>query len=245
MAEYTPEHRNIKPISDQIELIESKIHTAEIYKEKLEKKAATVKEAQDAVDATIEKEYDTIGEEIQVLKEMYDKYRLEGFKNNIGKNKPGATQIGAVTLLVPPSRIAIYERQDNMVIDLMRAPGNIKKSIGKRDITIQIDAIFPDLDSINNILRPLYAQFVRAPFVPIENTHISRIINPQLFWTKDENYSAESYTHPEEGQNLETYTITKNNVHTKPSQMKGGEAPLTKKDRDKIAEDKNTMLVVS
>ena len=111
--------------------------------------------------------------EIEEVALSYDDFRVNGYLNKNGSLKRGAIKIGAFYAIIPPSRLSVFERSDNQVISTLRQPGNVKLKQARLDTTIQVELVFPDLESINNNFRPILAQFIRAPFVPIDNYHLN------------------------------------------------------------------------
>lgn len=124
--------------------------------------------------------------EIEEVALSYDDFRVNGYLNKNGSLKRGAIKIGAFYAIIPPSRLSVFERSDNQVISTLRQPGNIKLKQARLDTTIQVELVFPDLESINNNFRPILAQFIRAPFVPIDNYHLNMLLNPTVKWDIDD-----------------------------------------------------------
>lgn len=124
--------------------------------------------------------------EIEEVALSYDDFRVNGYLNKNGSLKRGAIKIGAFYAIIPPSRLSVFERSDNQVISTLRQPGNIKLKQARLDTTIQVELIFPDLESINNNFRPILAQFIRAPFIPIDNYHLNMLLNPTVKWDIDD-----------------------------------------------------------
>ena len=124
--------------------------------------------------------------EIEEVALSYDDFRVNGYLNKSGSLKRGAIKIGAFYAIIPPSRLSVFERSDNQVISTLRQPGNVKLKQARLDTTIQVELVFPDLESINNNFRPILAQFIRAPFVPIDNYHLNMLLNPTVKWDIDD-----------------------------------------------------------
>lgn len=124
--------------------------------------------------------------EIEEVALSYDDFRVNGYLNKNGSLKRGAIKIGAFYAIIPPSRLSVFERSDNQVISTLRQPGNVKLKQARLDTTIQVELVFPDLESINNNFRPILAQFIRAPFVPIDNYHLNMLLNPTVKWDIDD-----------------------------------------------------------
>lgn len=143
-------------------------------------------------------------DEIKKILNIQEKYQeifrnpRTGIKDNDSKSnflyrnehhdlKAGLFKIGAFYTYVPPSKISITQRLQNDQVILLRAPGSMKKMGKTVDITINLEVLFPNLAAINENLRPIIAQFIRTPFVPIENVHVQDILIPDVRWTKTEN----------------------------------------------------------
>lgn len=102
-------------------------------------------------------------------------------------------RIGDVQLTVPPEQIKVTRRQSVQKVPLMRAKSSIYTGFDHQETMVEIDLYFTDLDSINgyqkiiklpsgqetlcylNGLRPLLAQFQRAPFLPVTNYRLNEI----------------------------------------------------------------------
>lgn len=147
-------------------------------------------------------------DEIKKVQASYDEFRMNGYLSKNGATKSGAIKIGAFYAVIPPSRISVFERSDNQVISTLRQPGNVKLKQARLDTTIQVELVFPDLESINNNFRPILAQFIRAPFVPIENYHLNLLINPSVRWTIDKNITEK------ENNGIITRTFTDDYINT-------------------------------
>lgn len=109
------------------------------------------------------------------------------YRNKEHDLKAGLFKIGAFYTYVPPSKISITQRLQNDQVILLRAPGSMKKMGKTLDITINLEVLFPNLAAINENLRPIIAQFIRTPFVPIENVHVQDILIPDVKWTQVSN----------------------------------------------------------
>jgi len=105
---------------------------------------------------------------------------------------PGACKIGTVILPVPPDQITITEQNVNMPINTVRTAGTPKIKTGQQNNRIELTIFFPSLQDINgkmendydNSFRKLLAEFLRSPFLPIENQHIRSLIIPDVIWSK-------------------------------------------------------------
>ena len=107
--------------------------------------------------------------------------RINRQRDTDNKSQPGYFKIGTVSLVVPPSQIAISDVKNNFTYSTMRARGDITLQSGHTVKAIELDMIFHDLDTINNKLRPLLAQLKCTPFIPIENEYVRSAIIPQDF----------------------------------------------------------------
>jgi len=105
---------------------------------------------------------------------------------------PGACKIGTVILPVPPDQITITEQNVNMPINTVRTAGTPKIKTGQQNNRIELTIFFPSLQDINgkvekdydNSFRKLLAEFLRSPFLPIENQHIRSLLIPDVTWSK-------------------------------------------------------------
>lgn len=89
---------------------------------------------------------------------------------------PGATRIGTMWLYVPPAQITVTEHNSNIEWPTIRTPGSPRLRSTQQEQRIEMAAIFPNLWSINYQLRPIIAQFIRSPFLPLENDHIKNMV---------------------------------------------------------------------
>jgi endonuclease YncB( thermonuclease family) len=94
------------------------------------------------------------------------------------RNIPGATRLGTMWLYVPPAQITITEHNSNVEWPTMRTPGTPRLRSTQQEQRIEMVVIFPNMWSINYQLRPLIAQFIRSPFLPLENDHIRSMVMP-------------------------------------------------------------------
>ena len=97
---------------------------------------------------------------------------------------PGACKIGTVWLPIPPSSITVSEVNQNEAIPTIRTPGNPKIKTGQQEIRIELEVFFPSLYDINTRFRPLLAQFIRSPFLPLENDHVRSLVLPRVVWSE-------------------------------------------------------------
>jgi len=102
-------------------------------------------------------------------------------------NIPGYTRIGDVELVIPPLALSVIQQTKSTSVKTLRSNGSIQKTSGYIDKIIKLELFFSSTNSINgykvkdnygniyyiNGLRPLIAQFKKAPFVPIINEHIN------------------------------------------------------------------------
>lgn len=102
------------------------------------------------------------------------------------KRIPGATRIGTMWLYVPPAQITVTEHNSNVEWPTIRTSGSPRIRSTQQEQRIEMAAIFPNLWSINYQLRPIIAQFIRSPFLPIENDHLRSILMPD-YLTSSEN----------------------------------------------------------
>lgn len=91
---------------------------------------------------------------------------------------PGATKVGTIWLYVPPTQINITEHNANQELPLVRAPGSARIKTSQREQRIEMYVIFPNRWAINYQFRAILAQFIRSPFLPLENEHIEDLLLP-------------------------------------------------------------------
>jgi beta-N-acetylglucosaminidase len=84
-------------------------------------------------------------------------------------------RIGDTQFYVPPTAIQVTRRMKNNKVNVLRGRGSFIKNSGYFDQIIDITLFFPDMNSINNELRPLLSQVRKCPFLPIENTLLNDI----------------------------------------------------------------------
>ena len=53
--------------------------------------------------------------EIEEVALSYDDFRVNGYLNKNGSLKRGAIKIGAFYAIIPPSRLSVFERSDNLL----------------------------------------------------------------------------------------------------------------------------------
>jgi endonuclease YncB( thermonuclease family) len=91
---------------------------------------------------------------------------------------PGATRIGTMWLYVPPVQINITENNANSEFPLVRAPGSARIKTSQQEQRIEMYVVFPNAWAVNYQFRPILAQFIRSPFLPIKNEHLEDILLP-------------------------------------------------------------------
>jgi|GEM_PF-4046527 len=84
-------------------------------------------------------------------------------------------RIGDTIFYVPPTAISVHRQMKNQRISILRARNSLPVESGYFDRVIEFTLFFPDIESINNELRPLLAQVKKCPFLPIENTYLNDI----------------------------------------------------------------------
>lgn len=84
----------------------------------------------------------------------------------------GALQIGDIIFLVEPTQLAFTTQNGYQTFETLRTQGNPKIPSMQQVKNLNISLIFPNEDSINNQLVPLFAMFRRTPFVNIKNKDI-------------------------------------------------------------------------
>jgi len=108
-------------------------------------------------------------------------------------------RIGDCMFLVPPLSIHVDTQASNVRLQTLRSKSSMQIQSGYSDTVITIDLFFPNLESVNgyempgpkgmtyyrNGLRPLIAQFKRAPFLPIENELLNERFNIYAVVLKD------------------------------------------------------------
>lgn len=103
-------------------------------------------------------------------------------------------RIGDVALIIPPLSIELNTTSNITKIQTLRTRQSMKIKAGASTNILTLQLYFHDLDSINGIpqqkdwgdhkrnyymdgLRPLIAQFKKAPFLPIDNEYINNTLN--------------------------------------------------------------------
>ena len=101
-------------------------------------------------------------------------------------------RIGDVFIPIPPLSIRLDKQYSTEKVTTMRAKSSLQKGVGNVRNVLTLDLYYHDLESINGTealayttedgqqvhyamdgLRPLLAQFKKAPFLPIDNRHIN------------------------------------------------------------------------
>lgn len=100
---------------------------------------------------------------------------------------PDFFKVGDVVLKIPPQSIRVDEANTSYSFQTLRTKGNPKLKTGEGRISITADCMFPSIEEINGYtegavwyggLRGMIAQYYRAPFLPLENALIRRLIMP-------------------------------------------------------------------
>jgi len=89
----------------------------------------------------------------------------------------GFLQIGDIKFIVSPTQISFSTQNGYQYFPTIRTRGNPKIPTMQEAKEVNISLIFPNTNSINNELLPLYAMFKRAPFVNIKNKDISNFFH--------------------------------------------------------------------
>lgn len=113
--------------------------------------------------------------------------RLEEFASGKIKDR---VRIGDVALVIPPLAIQVNRKSNLQKIKTLRSKSSMITKAGSSITTITLQLYFHDLESINGRkvkaykdryyymdgLRPLIAQFKKAPFLPIDNEYINDVL---------------------------------------------------------------------
>jgi len=94
--------------------------------------------------------------------------------------KDGAFCIGDVWLSAPPQSITVSEYNSNQEIPTFRSPGNPVKKGDSHEVRVDLQLLFPNIDTINSELRPMIAQFVTSPVIYIENYFLRKALSPNI-----------------------------------------------------------------
>lgn len=104
-------------------------------------------------------------------------------------------RIGDVFITIPPLSIRLDKQFQNQKVSTMRAKSSLQKQVGNVRNILSMDLYYRDLESVNGTetvgyvtaenetiyyymdgLRPLLAQFKKAPFLPIDNEYINSVL---------------------------------------------------------------------
>jgi len=88
-------------------------------------------------------------------------------------NVDGYLQIGDLKFLVAPQQLSFSTQNGYQYFPTIRTNGNPNIPTAQEAKQVNITLIFPNVDSINNQLLPLFAMFKRTPFVNVYNKDIS------------------------------------------------------------------------
>ena len=108
-----------------------------------------------------------------------EKQRLKLQRNSNEFHREDLFAIGTVYLTIPPTQISITEEKHNFRYKSLRSATEIITSSGRSTNRVDLEIYFNGLDDINNKLRPLIAQFKCTPFLPIENSYVRTVIDPE------------------------------------------------------------------
>jgi len=118
----------------------------------------------------------------------YDDRLEQRVKDPLSKYR---VRIGDVDLVIPPLSIQVNRTSNMQKIKTLRSKSSIIFKVGSSMTTLTLELYFHDLDSINGYpverptkdgyyymdgLRPLIAQFKKAPFLPIDNEFINETL---------------------------------------------------------------------
>jgi endonuclease YncB( thermonuclease family) len=125
---------------------------------------------------------------------------IEAEDDRINTLYPGGVghrvRIGDVALIIPPLAIEVNSTSTIQKIKTLRSKQSMMIKAGSNTTTLSLQLYFHDLDSINGYqvkmhpnlpdryysldgLRPLLAQFKKAPFLPIDNQYINETLGIQ------------------------------------------------------------------
>jgi len=93
-------------------------------------------------------------------------------------DESGRTKIGDVYLDIPPEQIGIIDANSVIPIPIIRSHSSVKLRSGQGQIRVELNIEVASIDDFNNRIRPLLAQIKRAPWLPIENWHLKKILLP-------------------------------------------------------------------
>jgi endonuclease YncB( thermonuclease family) len=103
--------------------------------------------------------------------------------------RPDTVRIGDSELTIPPLSIDVTSTPTIQKVQTLRSKASMMTKVGSNRTVITLQLFFSDLEGINgelipgygddsyyiNGLRPLIAQFKKAPFLPIENAYINEV----------------------------------------------------------------------
>lgn len=131
------------------------------------------------------------------LYDTFDESTFEGIPENeqagvLPYDYTHKVRIGDVMLEIPPLSIRATKQQANEHVSTLRSRNAMHKGVGTNRQTLTLDLYFHDLENINGHkryaytkengrqvfyymdgLRTLLAQFIKSPFVPIDNEYIN------------------------------------------------------------------------
>ncbi|QHW35654.1 glucosaminidase domain-containing protein (plasmid) [Paenibacillus rhizovicinus] len=96
-----------------------------------------------------------------------------------GSLLPHHLRIGDTQFYVPPTAITVTKRMKNETVNMLRSRGSFIKGSGYFDLVVDLSLFFPDMESINNELRPLLAQVKKCPFLPVQSMHLNDVYDIQ------------------------------------------------------------------
>lgn len=127
--------------------------------------------------------------------------RLTAFTEGINSiedlKRHSKVRIGDVILTIPPTSIEVNKTSNISKIKTLRTKSSVMVNSGQSLTTLSMDLYFHDLESINGKkypwkkeygkgeearyfyvdgLRPLLAQFAKAPFLPVDNYYINNVL---------------------------------------------------------------------
>ena len=119
-------------------------------------------------------------EEFQRLFKYNDDVVVSSLDDGRGSEIKGAMKIGLTWLPVGAKSINVTQQELNQEFSNLRTPGDPIIKNPRLNKRIEVTAIFPSIQDMNEKLRVLTAQFLRSPFLPIENDHLYGIIFSEI-----------------------------------------------------------------
>ena len=113
-----------------------------------------------------------INDEVKTTIHTFKQEDVTGKINVSRPNRDGLLQIGDIKFLVSPTQISFVTQNGYEYFPTMRTAGNPKIPTLQEIKSINLNLIFPNADSINNQLLPLFGMYKRTPFVPLYNQDI-------------------------------------------------------------------------